>query len=227
MKKVIIMRSPSGGGKSTKARELKRKYEDMGMSVSIHSTDDLFIQDNVYKSDPSKIKQNHDKNFDNFRNSLRSGINIIIVDNTNINSFEYERYVNEARRNGYEVEFSQFGRDFGLDDSGNKLSVEQLKERVRLRAQKDPAAATPPENVIDTAYSRYRIIDQSDYEPTNESAERQERSRDTYRRPPDSDRISPEVIRRKRSDVCVDLIKRSNNDKRKNRLYNLLRIITN
>lgn len=219
MKKVIIMRSPSGGGKSTKARELKKSYEDLGMSASIHSTDDLFIQNNVYKFDPSKIKDNHDQNFYNFRNSLRNGVNVVIVDNTNITPFEYERYVNEAKSNGYQVDFSQFGRDFGVDDSGNKLTADQLKERVRLRAQKDPSAATPPENVIDMAYNRYKIINETDYENDNTSGN--DNPNENYRQSTD------EADKKNASDICINLFKRSNNDERRNRLYSILKIISN
>lgn len=158
IKKVVIMRSPSGGGKSTKAREIKKKYDDLGLSTAIHSTDDLFIEQGVYKFDPSKIMENHNKNFDNFKNSLDKGVNVIIIDNTNIRDFEYTRYVNEAISKGYEVEYSQFGKDFGFDNEGKQVSLDELKRRVRERKERDPAAADPPDEAINAQYNNFKII---------------------------------------------------------------------
>ena len=99
MKIVYIFRGLPGAGKSTAARALA----DTSADSIIHSTDDFFMQDGVYKFDPSKLPRYHAMNFNAFCNSLRSGIETIIVDNTNSQRWEWEKYENAALKADYAV----------------------------------------------------------------------------------------------------------------------------
>jgi len=92
------MRGISGSGKSTRARELA------GHEGVIYSTDDWHINDKgQYNFDPSKNKAYHQLNLEDFTRSLQDGLPLLIVDNTNMRKWEYERYVSLAQENGYEV----------------------------------------------------------------------------------------------------------------------------
>ena len=99
-KLVIILRGPSGSGKSTKAKELVANEPD---SI-IHSTDDYFGVGNNYKFDPTKLQMYHQLNYTSFISSLSRGIKLVVVDNTNLSAWEYQRYIDAAKDNDYAVQ---------------------------------------------------------------------------------------------------------------------------
>ena len=98
MKKCIILRGISGSGKSTKARELA------GGTGVIHSTDDFFMVNGKYRFNPGLLGRNHGLNFEAFQSSLASGIDPVVVDNTNTRKWEYQKYQQAAEAAGYQVE---------------------------------------------------------------------------------------------------------------------------
>lgn len=97
MKVAYIMRGITGSGKSTLARRLA------GSTGRIHSTDDFFYVDGEYIFDPRWLGVYHDRNFDAFCASLAEGIEIVICDNTNSQHWQFERYVDAAKKAGYTV----------------------------------------------------------------------------------------------------------------------------
>lgn len=98
MKKVYIMRGIPGSGKSTRARELAG---DLGV---IHSTDDYFMVNGKYRFNPKLLGRNHELNFKAFKASLNQGFYPVVVDNTNVRHWEYQRYEQAAIDAGYQVE---------------------------------------------------------------------------------------------------------------------------
>lgn len=50
------------------------------------------------------MQANHNRNFRAFCDSLAAGIHTVIVDNTSIQYWHYQRYEDEAVEQGYEVE---------------------------------------------------------------------------------------------------------------------------
>ena len=95
---VFIMRGIPGSGKSTVAKEIAHP------DGVIHSTDRYFYDaDGKYQFDGGKIKENHDKNFLSFCESLKSDKAIVVVDNSNIRRWEFQRYVDAAKEAGYAV----------------------------------------------------------------------------------------------------------------------------
>lgn len=97
-KKCFVMRGIPGSGKSTRARQLA------GDSGKIHSTDDYFMKNGKYVFDASRIQHNHHLNFEAFKADLALGISPVIVDNTNTQKWEYEKYQKAAEEAGYQVE---------------------------------------------------------------------------------------------------------------------------
>ena len=95
---VFIMRGVPGSGKSTIAKEIAHP------TGVIHSTDQYFYDEaGQYKLDLSKLPEYHGKNFEAFCNSIESEKSIIVLDNTNIKRWEFERYLTIAKAKGYTV----------------------------------------------------------------------------------------------------------------------------
>jgi len=101
MRLVIINRGVPGSGKSTFINSLKETAPQL--NVKVHSTDDLWMVDGKYMFDFKKLGEKHEKNYDNFCESLDTGVDIVFCDNTNIKARDYNKYVNASRKRGYRV----------------------------------------------------------------------------------------------------------------------------
>ena len=97
-KKCFVMRGIPGSGKSTRASQLA------GTTGKIHSTDSFFMKNGKYVFDVSKLHRNHQLNFQAFMVDIALGISPVVVDNTNSQKWEYQKYVIAAEEAGYEVE---------------------------------------------------------------------------------------------------------------------------
>jgi len=102
-KTLILMCSCSGSGKSTLAEKLKHHYTTEGYSVVIWSTDDRFMVEGQYKFDPAKLGFYHNKNRQAVEDSMKNGVEYVIVDNTNLTRKERKPYIELAKANGYTV----------------------------------------------------------------------------------------------------------------------------
>ncbi len=101
---VIILRGPSGSGKSTLARNITDDAQENGLSTATHSTDDYFLDTSGnYLFVPEKLQEYHAKNRAAFQQSLKNGVNVVVIDNTNILKVHYSQYWILARQYGYEV----------------------------------------------------------------------------------------------------------------------------
>ncbi len=123
-KRVLIARGVPGAGKSTLVHwiaqlaaglESKSWIQDsvtyygfpgFQIDVAIHSTDQYFVNEQgEYHYNASKIGLNHSKNYKAFKESLERGIPLVIVDNTNTTSSEFDKYRKHAESLGYWVTF--------------------------------------------------------------------------------------------------------------------------
>jgi tRNA uridine 5-carbamoylmethylation protein Kti12 len=103
MKTAFIMRGIPGSGKSTTVRELIRGYDNLALSVAVHSTDDLCMVDGEYKFDIELAGARHAQNLENFCDSVADGVPCVICDNTNVKTAQYQAYVDAAELMGYMV----------------------------------------------------------------------------------------------------------------------------
>lgn len=101
MLRAIIIRGLPGSGKSTMAKELA------GVDGVIHSTDDYRYVNGIYVYDRSKNAQNHQKCFEAFCVSLAAQIPVVIHDGVNSKLIYFTRYIQAAKRAGYEVTVMQ------------------------------------------------------------------------------------------------------------------------
>ena len=98
-RKVIVMRGASGSGKST---YVKKHFP----GAEICSADQFFIDSKTgeYEFNPKMLGAAHGECKRNFKNSLRSKVPLVVVDNTNTMLKELQPYIMAAQAANYEIE---------------------------------------------------------------------------------------------------------------------------
>jgi len=105
-KTLLILRGVSGAGKSTYARKLQQEVPG---SVIV-SADQYFMNEKgEYKFDPSKLGQAHAQSLDTAIKAMKDGAPLVIVDNTNTQRWEFQKYVDAANDLGYNVDYKMIG----------------------------------------------------------------------------------------------------------------------
>jgi predicted kinase len=89
---VTIMRSISGGGKTT---YINKNFG--GQNPLIVSADNYFMKDGKYIFDPSKLGEAHDWCWNEYLKGLLANTRDIIIDNTNISTWEVALYYRPAQ----------------------------------------------------------------------------------------------------------------------------------
>ena len=99
-----IIKGLPGTGKSMLAKNLR----DSHTRARVFSTDSFFMVDGEYQFDPSKLGEYHALNLAKATRYMESfGPNsdaLCIIDNTNTQSWEYEKYEEVAKENGFMVQ---------------------------------------------------------------------------------------------------------------------------
>ncbi|TLD99374.1 Card1-like endonuclease domain-containing protein [Helicobacter trogontum] len=149
-KLVIINRAVPGSGKTTalKTIEVALKEEELDISrdFAVHSTDTFFMVGEKYIFDIEKLNDYHRQNEINFEHSLKSGISVVVCDNTNILPWQCEVYTNLARKYNYKIAF---------------LNIEPKSLDEHIETQKvtpeNPSAHQVPEEVLQRNIEEWRI----------------------------------------------------------------------
>lgn len=126
-RKLYIMRGLPGSGKSTKANELA------GKRGQIFSTDDYFMDNGEYRFDAARLPEYHKRNLDAASIAMRRGTGTVVIDNTNIEPWHFEKYVEAGRLYGYDINFVEF-------DPTN-YSDEKIKELASRNTHQVPESA--------------------------------------------------------------------------------------
>jgi NEDD4-binding protein 2 len=115
--KVILMRGLPGSGKSTRAKELIKHYEELGYKVYYFSTDDFW--GNPYSFIPGKLREAHlwnqNRTMMQMINSFMDEKAVIIIDNTNTTAWELKPYVQPAYTLGFEIEIIEPSTPWAFD----------------------------------------------------------------------------------------------------------------
>lgn len=101
MKICLIISGLPGSGKSTLAEQLSKLS---AFSAKVICTDDYFVDVNGnYNFDPTKLHYNHTQALVEFKRAIKDSINFVMVTNTCTQTWEYKRYEDFAKENGYMV----------------------------------------------------------------------------------------------------------------------------
>ena len=105
--KVVILRGPSGSGKSRYARNNYRE------ALVVSADDEFMVLDpetgrDEYRFDPGKLGGAHARCFNRFLEALRNKAPLVVVDNTHIHHWEYYNYLDTAKMMGYDIEIVEF-----------------------------------------------------------------------------------------------------------------------
>lgn len=106
-KRVHIMRGLPGSGKSTFAQKTKAELEKLGWAVGIASADDFFSKTGKYTFVANKISDAHRECFTNFLDHMLA-CDVVIVDNTNTQVWEFINYVKVATLAQAEIVINEF-----------------------------------------------------------------------------------------------------------------------
>lgn len=101
------MTGAPGSGKSHKAASLRDEATALNLTCEIHSTDAYFMDRGVYRFDPLKLHQNHGKNAHAAEIAMVNGVDVVIVDNTNVTRRDYAAYLAAAEAHGYTAKFAR------------------------------------------------------------------------------------------------------------------------
>ena len=113
-KQMIILRGIPGCGKSTwanKFKDLALVFMANPLHVEICSADDFFMVDGEYKFDPSRLPEVHGKCLEKASEAARVDVDYIVIDNTNIQVWNFQSYLELAKDFGYEVRVIRFQCD--------------------------------------------------------------------------------------------------------------------
>lgn len=97
---LIILRGPSGFGKSTYAATMR--------AGAICSADNYFVHNGVYNFDASKLSEAHQQCLQSCIAAMKEKKELIVVDNTNTKKWEYEKYIEAAKNLNYCTEIIEF-----------------------------------------------------------------------------------------------------------------------
>ncbi|KMZ49318.1 CRISPR-associated protein [Helicobacter pylori] len=153
-KLVVINRAIPGGGKISLTKQIEESAKSLGYSISVHSTDEYFIQINEerfrrYVFDKKKLNEYHQNNQEAFKQALESRIDIVVCDNTNFESWQSKPYTDMARGFGYKILLIDFKpRELELHLEAQKITQErpdahQVDKDVSERMHKEHRISSP------------------------------------------------------------------------------------
>jgi 2'-5' RNA ligase/endonuclease/exonuclease/phosphatase family metal-dependent hydrolase len=100
-RQLIVLRGPSGSGKSFAVTEILSKAPPGGVAFS---TDDFFKTPDGYVFEAERLTEAHAWNKVRAFAAMEAGATPIVIDNTNLESWEAAPYVKRAVESGYAVE---------------------------------------------------------------------------------------------------------------------------
>lgn len=133
IKRLIILRGCPGSFKSTYANRIKTKLHNIfGLNCIICSADDYFIKNGVYNYDRSKAGRAHEQCYENANRAMRDGVDIVLLDNTNITRNDFKHYVKLAEWFKYAVIEKVFGLNESVDVLFNRNIHGVPKEKIEI-----------------------------------------------------------------------------------------------
>jgi predicted kinase len=148
-KTMLILRGVSGSGKSTYAKKIQSETP----GSIIVSADDYFAQ--LGRFDGSKLSAAHTQCLNNAIKAMTENAPLVIIDNTNTQKWEYQKYIDAANKYGYSVQQKMIG---GLS-----------KEDVELYSERNIHGV--PRNTIERMVQRFEPDKESSVFPSDKDDE--------------------------------------------------------
>jgi len=147
---IVILRGLSGSGKTTFANELAYCVTRHSLRCEICSADDFFYDmSGIYTFDKSQLKTVHKECHDRFTATMKRGVDCIIIDNTNINMWEFAEYELDGRQGGYRFKYVEFECEnfqharILLNRTNHDIDLEVLERKFKaFKNQHIPEAIT-------------------------------------------------------------------------------------
>lgn len=117
-KVLVLMRGCPGSGKSYQATNILNScYKNANIDDFIFSADKYFTKkyNGQYCFDRTKLGEAHEWAFQKFQTAIRLEVTPVIVDNTNCEVREMEKYAKEAVNNGYWIEIVEPNTEWAWD----------------------------------------------------------------------------------------------------------------
>lgn len=135
MGRVIAMRGVSGSGKSTRVKELIKEFMEANPDGATYvcSADNFFVDpaSGKYEFDHKKISSAHVWCKGNANAALSLGTDLVIIDNTHTQTWEWKPYQELAEQFGYDFETCVVGE---LDEASLKEYANRNTHGVPLDA---------------------------------------------------------------------------------------------
>ncbi len=134
MPDLIILRGVPGAGKS----KLAAMLADTSDSAVVCSSDDYFMRGGTYVFQPEKLHIAHAMCYSRALAAMESGVERVILDNTNIEPGHFLEYEQAARRLGYDVSHIVVERrhnhrnQHGVSAEAVVRKARRLKETINL-----------------------------------------------------------------------------------------------
>lgn len=129
MKHLYILRGPSGCGKSTLAGMLGTTLSNM----VICSANDFFETFGEYHFDKEKLHEAHKFCKQICETSMSTGVEHIVIDNTNMKVWEYMPYVQLAEEHGYSYSVIVVGRPWNPAELAKRSKHGMTEDQIRLQ----------------------------------------------------------------------------------------------
>lgn len=100
MRHLLILRGISGAGKSTFVKKVQTRFPSL-----VHASADFVHLDGagVYRFDPSKLSEGHNHCFRTAVEAMQRLENMVVVDNTNTQTWEMAPYILAGQAYGYKI----------------------------------------------------------------------------------------------------------------------------
>ena len=153
-KLLVIVRGPSGSGKSHLTKDISEQY-----NAPVFSSDDFWMVNGEYQFDPQYIDEAHFWNQGRVEEAMQGDEPVIIVDNTNTQFWEMKKYVTMAQKYGYSVVFKEPEWDPRLKTPEGQWDVDFL-EKMQNQPDRDKKVSR---DVLE------QMVNDYEYNPTVES----------------------------------------------------------
>lgn len=138
MQVLYVMQGPSGGGKSTVARQLQQST-----NAEICSTDNFHMVDGKYVFQAIKLADFHKQNLEQAKKLMDEG-KTVIVDNTNIRRYEPKGYVQHAVSLGIPVIFIRVDGNFQNTHGVPQDKVDLMRKNMETLTVESVLASRAP-----------------------------------------------------------------------------------